>query len=112
MANWQNKNYEYRYLRFRAGLEHPSYDIPSIDWLVSIGVIPDNASAYQALGRPQNPTDEKHIPAAYLVKFARDFDKDGPSTPIEFVKALAFEIPGTKERSTVNEIMSESTGEV
>jgi hypothetical protein len=108
-VGWQDKNYDYQWLRFRAGLEHPERDVSSVGWLIDLKVIPDNASAYAALGRPPTPPDPKHISASYLVKFARDFDKDGPSTPVEFCNALAFEIPGTKERKIFSEIMNEGT---
>ena len=78
-----------------------------VAWLKLIGVVPLTAEWRRGNRLPNTNLNPDFLPAGYLAEFAYDWDKDGRTTPAEFLDALAFEVQGTKQKAVVNEVLAE-----
>ena len=84
--------------------------IPSLSimgWLRSIGIIPNDAVWTRGNALTKTSLNADAIRAGYLAELAYEWDKDGESTPSEFIDALRFEVNGTAQNNMVAEVLGE-----
>jgi len=87
---WRRQTYALSYLREQAESSRENESI--LRWLTEIGVIPQGTKRV-GLQKFVN-LDPEAINAYYLASVANEWDSLGPSTPLDFVKALSFETVG------------------
>src|SRR5688572_6442491 len=78
-----------------------------IAWLRLIGIIPITVEWKRGNRLPNTNLDPRAIPAGYLAEVALDWDKEGRTTPKDFVDTLAFEVSGRPEKISVSEVLSD-----
>ena len=107
MANseWQKQTTTLEYLKKQAKSEHQPISI--VAWLRLIGVVPLTVEWRRGNRLPNTNLNPDAISAGYLAEVAHDWDKEGRSTPSEFVDALCFEVQGTAEKRAVGEVLAE-----
>jgi hypothetical protein len=77
-----------------------------IAWLKRIGVIPLHVQWKRTNRLPNTNLNPDAIPVRYLAEFAYEWDSwGGGSTPVQFVKALSFEVKGTPEKESTNKVL-------
>lgn len=78
-----------------------------LTWLRLIGVIPLTVEWRRGNRLPNTNLNPDAIQAGYLAELAVDWDKDGRTTPADFLEALSFEISGTRNKQELNKVLSE-----
>jgi hypothetical protein len=102
--SWESNTISFEYLQTQA---ESSVDVGMmIPWLKRIGVMPMNVEWKRSNRIPNTNLNPAAIPVQYLAEFAYEWDSwGGGSTPSQFVKALAFEVRGTKEKAAVGDLI-------
>lgn len=75
----------------------------AVDFLKSAQVIPYDVTSMPGPDYIITHLDPQGIKAGYLASLAFEWDKDGPSSPADFVDALRPELKGSPEREVVRE---------
>lgn len=75
----------------------------AVDFLKSVQVIPYEVKNMPSPDYIVTHLDPNAIPAGYLASLAYEWDKDGPSSPGEFIDALRPELKGSPQRDVVHE---------
>lgn len=85
-SGWQNQKATLDYLKAKA----KSYTRPIrvLTWLKLIGLIPMTTEYRGSNNVPTPPTDPDNITAGYLAGLAYDWDREGITTPSEFLIVL------------------------
>ncbi len=100
--NWTGQTYGLDWLNEQANAHH---SLPyAMDFLREIGVVRGPWRRANAL--PRTSLDRQAIPAGYLAEVAYTWDRDGESSPTDFVSALEFEVDGTDKNDLVGEVLS------
>lgn len=112
--DWTKESYSLEYLRERAEmydwLEELAGDYANhnmLQFLVYAEVIPGDVVWKRGNALPRTSLDGKAIPAVYLAEVAFDYDKDGFSDAVDFIRVLEFEVTGTAANDALSEVMSE-----
>lgn len=68
----------------------------ALDFLMVNGIVPRGGDALLKPMTPRTEMDPRYIPADYLASVAAEWDSWGPSSPVEFINALACEVRGAR----------------
>jgi hypothetical protein len=98
---WQSRLFSFKDLRQFAAVR--KNDSRAVEFLKAVLVIPYEVERVPAPDYVNTNLNPDSIPAGYLAALAYEWDKDGPSTALEFVESLRPELAGSPERDAVRE---------
>lgn len=100
--DWKDKTWAYNWLKSMANNNRMSI----VEWLRSIGVIPEDVRWKRAPMSVYNGLDPNGISAKALAELAYEFDKEGEATPREYMTWLEYEIKGHPRREQFMAVLS------
>jgi hypothetical protein len=104
MNSWQEETIKFDVLELMAKMENHAYTYV-LPFLIDVGLLPAEAKV-KSLGDIKTSLDPNEIPAGYLAALAYEWDKDGPTSPVDFVNSLRPELRGSPEREAVQEALN------
>lgn len=99
--DWKQRRFNFNELRQFAAVR--TDETSAFRFLQSIQVVPYEVKRVSAPDYIVTNLDPDSIPAGYLAALAYEWDRDGPSSALEFVDSLRPEMNGTHEREAVRE---------
>lgn len=102
--DWKDKTFSLAEL-FKIADVHK--DTSAINFLKHAEIIPNDVHWKRGNANTKTNLDPTGIRAGYLAELAYDWDKDGPTTPLEFMEALEFEIRDHPRNRNVSEVLGE-----
>ena len=104
-SEWKTETYGIAWLKKQA-YDHRHLQSAEA-FLRDIGVVPaDVDKLYDRTVVISTSLPKAAIPARYIATMASEWDSWGPSSPVEFINALACECAGTNQRDVVAETLA------
>lgn len=91
------------YLRTKA-FEYRHMD-SAFEWLRTIGLVPEGVTRMN-IRQVLTELDPERVSVSYIAASAYEWDTWGPASPVDFMRAIAFEARGAKRDLIVETLMS------
>jgi hypothetical protein len=105
MTSWRDKTYTLAYLRRSASINR--HHTGALPWLQQIGVLPSTETRYPTkCWRIKTDLNPAVIPAEYIVASAAEWDSWGPSTPLDFMRAIEAECAGEDTHDLISGVLT------
>jgi len=107
MTDWREKTFSLTYIYNSLSIHERwnGEDIPAMEFLKNCMIVPADVVWKRRNSMTRTSLSAAGIPAGYLAELAYDWDKDGPSSPRDFVHALEFEISGHPRNDEVSQVL-------